>query len=75
MVKTYFYTNYTLHASFIQCSGYCDNFVSVANAHLAKYKKDEYIRSRPDFRMWFTYMNGNAVTVQNFKSEMMLEYI
>ncbi len=72
--KDYLVGDIELHASFIQRNGYCDNFVCFTNFTMTKYKKYEYTGTRPDFRIWFTDMNGNPVTVQNFKLEMMLEY-
>jgi len=54
-----------LHASSIQRDGYMDDFVCFTNTVLTKYKKYAFSGNRPDFRVWFTDMNGDPVTDMN----------
>jgi len=63
-----------LHASFIQRDGFMDDFVCFTNTVLTKYKKYAFNGNRPDFRVWFTDMNGDPIAAVTFVLELMLEY-
>lgn len=63
-----------LHTNFIQRNDYFDGFVCYTNTILTKYKKYEYTGTKPNFKIWFTDMDGNEVSVQNFKLDLLLIY-
>lgn len=72
--KDYLVGDIELHASFVQRNAYADSFICFTNTQLTKYKKYEYMSTKPTFKLWFTDMNNKPVNVSNFKLEMMLEY-
>lgn len=72
--KDYIVADIELHASFVRRDDYFNGFVCFANTLLTKYRKYEYESSKPEFRIWFTNMDGEAVDVQKFKLEMTLEF-
>ena len=65
-----------VHASFVQRDAYLDNFICFTNTgesqkYISKY---QYIGTKPDFTIWFTDMNGNAVDVDSFVLSLLLIY-
>ena len=64
-----------LHASFIQRDNYCDSLVWYANLIPPDdNRKYEYIGTKRDFKIWFSDVNGNLITPDNFTVFMKLEY-
>ena len=65
-----------VHASFVQRDAYLDHFICFTNTgdsqkYISKYN---YIGTKPEFKVWFTNMNGEEVKVDSFVLSLLLIY-
>ena len=73
----YVVSDLCLHASFIMRDAYLDHFVDFVNAidNGSKPPKYEYPPNAPKtFKVWFTDLEGNPVTVDAFILKLLLVY-